>query len=126
MSPEAVGSTIEDWERVLGPLLDSRRTSELLGGSPEDLEPRPLGLADAAGQLWYPAYQFEAGKLLEPVVHAVRTVAARTLSPWTAAAWAVAPDTALEGLSPVDWVKKGGDPARLARIARHDAARLAH
>lgn len=62
---------------------------------------------------------------LEPLVAAYQTMAAAAVTPWTALSWCIAPDEALDGLSPVKWVRAGRDPARLATIARQDAARLA-
>ena len=62
---------------------------------------------------------------LEALVSAYWTVAQDAVSEWTAAAWCVTADEALGRMSPVDWVRAGNDPIRLATIARQDAARLA-
>jgi hypothetical protein len=62
---------------------------------------------------------------LEPLVRAYRTIAAAAATEWTALSWCLASDDALDGLSPVEWARTGRDPARLAAIARQDAARLA-
>ena len=43
----------------------------------------------------------------------------------TAVSWLAAPDDALDGLSPAQWVEVGRDSERLLLIARRDAARLA-
>lgn len=119
------------WENEIGPLLTSAQVRELLGDVSrqrvdELLRARRLiGLRDNAGRRRFPAFQFRDGRPLEPLVAAYWTLADGALSDWTAASWCVAPDEALDGRSPVQWARDQGDAARLARVARQDAARLA-
>jgi hypothetical protein len=119
------------WENELGPLLTSAQVRELLGDVSrqrvdELLRARRLiGLRDSAGRRRFPSFQFHAGRPLEPLVGAYWTVADGALDDWTAASWCVSPDEALDGRTPAQWALEGRDPARLARIARQDAARLA-
>jgi hypothetical protein len=119
------------WENELGPLLSSAQVRELLGHVSrqrvdELLRARRLiGLRDSAGRRRFPGFQFHDGRPLEPLVAAYWTVADGAIDHWSAASWCVSPDDALEGHSPAQWALEGRDQARLARIARQDAARLA-
>jgi hypothetical protein len=119
------------WENELGPLLTSAQVRDLLGDVSrqrvdELLRARRLiGLRDTGGRRRFPGFQFSDGRPLEPLIAAYWTVAGGAIDDWTAASWCVAPDEALEGRSPAQWALEAGDPARLARIAEQDAARLA-
>jgi hypothetical protein len=119
------------WENELRPLLTSAQVRELLGDVSrqrvdELLRARRLiGLRDASGRRRFPGFQFHDGRPLEPLIDAYWTIAGSVADEWTAASWCVASDDALESRSPAQWALEGGDPERLARIARQDAARLA-
>src|SRR6478609_545289 len=121
----------EVWENELGPLLSSAQVRTLLGDVSrqrvdELLRARRLiGLRDQGGRRRFPAVQFIDGRPREPLVDAFWTLADAAVSPWTAASWLVAGDDALDGRSPVEWVRERRDPERLALVARRDAARLA-
>jgi hypothetical protein len=125
---EAAGQA---WEHELGPLLDSAQVRALLGDVSrqrvdELLRARRLiGPRDSGGRRRFPSFQFRDGRPLEPLVDAYWTVAGGALDEWTAASWCVSPDEALDGRAPAQWALGGGDPGRLARVARQDAARLA-
>lgn len=117
------------WEAELGPLLSSGQVRELLGVSRQRVnellrQHRLIALTDSASRSRFPAFQFgERGPLA--VLIGVFWAVAASVNEWTAAAWCVAPDEALDGLSPLEWVRQGRDPQRLDRVARQDAARMA-
>jgi hypothetical protein len=119
------------WEDELGPLLTSADVRTLLGDvSRQRVDEllrahRLIGLRDRAGRRRFPAFQFVDGRPLQPLVDAFRVIAREAADDWTAASWCVAPDEALDGRSPAQWTREGRDPARLARVAEQDAARLA-
>lgn len=119
------------WENELGPMLSSAQVRELLAGvSRQRVDEllrshRLIGLRDSAGRRRFPAFQFDDGQPVAPLISAFWTVAEGAISEWTAASWCVAPDDALDGQSPATWARDGGDPDRLARVARQDSARLA-
>ena len=118
------------WENEVGPLLSSAQGRELLGDVSrqrvdELLRARRLiGLRDSTGRRRFPAFQFQDGRPLEPLVDAYWTVAGSAASDWTAASWLASADEALDGRSPVQWAREDRDFDRLARLARQDAARL--
>jgi hypothetical protein len=118
------------WERELGPLLSTPDTRLLLGVSRQRVDEllrsrRLISLPDSAGHRRYPAFQFHDGRPLQALIAAYWTLADASISPWSAAAWCVAPDLdALRGLSPLDWALQERESDTLARVARQDAARL--
>lgn len=126
-----IAASAAAWENELGPLMSSSEVRELLGDvSRQRVDEllrgrRLIGLLDGAGRRRFPSFQFEDGRPVEALVAAHWTIADAAANEWSAAAWCVAPDEALEGDSPVRWARDGRDPARLAAVARQDAARLA-
>lgn len=119
------------WEDELGPLLTTVQVGELLGGiSRQRVDERLreqalIGLRDNAGRLQFPSFQFVDGRPVASMVEAFWIVADGAGDGWVAASWCVTTDEALGGVSPVAWVRHGGDPERLATVARQDAARFA-
>jgi hypothetical protein len=113
-----LAAAAQAWENELGPLLTSAQVRELLGDvSRQRVDEllraqRLIGLRDNTGRRRFPTFQFQDGRPLEVLAAAFWTVA-------EAAA------TALEGRSPVQWARDGGNPERLAEVARQDAARMA-
>lgn len=119
----------EAWENEIGPLLGTSQVRVLLGVSRQRVDElmrskRLIALTDRTGHRRYPAFQFRDGQPTPPLVDAFWAVADAAASPWTAASWCTTEDDALDGLSPVSWAHVGRDPDALARVARHDAARL--
>lgn len=117
------------WEETLGPLLSSSQVRELLGVSRQRVDQlvrrkRLIGLRERLGRRRYPLFQFNEERASEPLVSSFWIVADGTASDWTAASWCVQEDSALGGLSPVEWVRRRKDPERLLQVARQDAARL--
>lgn len=119
------------WERELGPLLSSGQVRELLGGVSRQRvdelrrSKRLIGLRERSGRRRYPLFQFDNGRVLQPLVRAFWIVAEGAASDWTAASWCVHRERGLDDLSPAQWARAGRDAERLARIARQDRARLA-
>ncbi len=124
----AAGTT---WRNELGPLLTSADVRTLLGDVSrqrvdELLRSRRLiGPQDSSGRRQFPLFQFDDGQPIEPLVAAYWAIADGAVNEWTAASWCVAPDDALDGMSPVEWARAGNDLDRLLAVARQDAARLA-
>lgn len=107
-------------EEILAAIEDEQQHEYVLALA-QDVEEQLRELRELRADLEDPARSRE----LEPLVAAYQTIAAAAVTPWTALSWCVAPDDALDGLSPVKWVRSGRAPSRLATIARQDAARLA-
>lgn len=86
---------------------------------------RLIVLSSQTGDPFYPAWQFDVPERHRRALgdaHA-RLVNAGDLSPWTAASWFSSPHPELDGLTPVAYLRAGGDPARVLDAAEHDAAR---
>jgi len=126
-----IAAASTSWGNELGPLLTSADVRTMLGDvSRQRVDEllrahRLIGLQDASGRRQFPLFQFDGGEPLEELVSAYWTVAEDAASEWTAAAWCVTADEALDRMSPVDWIRAGNDPIRLTVVARQDAARLA-
>lgn len=117
------------WRRHLGTLLRARDVAELLGVTKQRVsalagEGRLIALHAQDGSVGYPAWQFAAGRALEPLAVAHRTLA-HTGSEWSAASWCVEPHPELDGRSPVHWAAEGESREALLLVAQRDAARLA-
>ena len=118
------------WENELGPLLTSGQVRELLGGVSRQRvdellrSQRLIGLRDSEGRRQFPAFQFIDAQPLEPLIAAFWSVNDGTLSEWTAAAWCVSRDDALDGATPVAWARLGKDTDKLLRVAGQDRAQL--
>jgi hypothetical protein len=120
------------WARHLGDLLSLQDVQALLGVTTRqavhDLVQRGrlLGLPMRNGRVVYPRCQFgPSGRpypALAGVLAAFRAVEA---NPWTIASWLTTEQAELEGLTPVDWLGRDDDAARLIEVARHSAAPLA-
>jgi hypothetical protein len=109
-------------------LLNAEQAHKVLGSALEFRRCRASGalitLRKSSGEDVFPAFQFVNGHPL-PELAAAHHILSEYVSSWTAAAWCVGdhPELAME--SPVAWAASERDPARLRRIARRDAARLA-
>lgn len=79
-----------------------------------------LGVKTSDGKIIYPLSQFrrsngtvEVKPGLKPLLSALRDQPA-----WSVAVLLSIPAAELDGLSPLDWERQGGDPARMADLAR--------
>lgn len=125
-----IAASDQIWENELGPLWESARVSQLLTVSRQRINEltrahRLIVLRNSSGRLLYPAFQFVDGRPARALIEAFYSVSAGAASEWTAASWCVAPDVALDGLSPLEWVKGGRDVDRLLEVAGRDSARFA-
>lgn len=74
----------------------------------------------------FPAFQFEAGAVEPTIAHAIATLHPVVESPATIASWLkAARPSLLDGKTPLQWLREGGDPGQiLAAAAEAAAARL--
>jgi hypothetical protein len=118
------------WENELGPLLTSAQVRTVMNGVSRQWvselvrDHRLISLRERSGRTVLPAFQFDDGQPMADLIEAFWTVAAHA-SPWTAAAWCVGDDDALDGRSPAAWARAGASREVLLRVAAQDAARLA-
>ncbi len=118
----------EAWSEALGGLHDAVGAAALVGLDVNMLQRaaeagRVIVLTDSGGRDVYPGFQFKHGWPPDALIPVWRTIAA-VADPWTAAAWAAAPDPLLGDLAPVDCAS-GAGAARAFELAGHDAAWLA-
>lgn len=119
------------WKRHLGPLLDCKQVQMMLGGrtrqAVSDLAKRKrlLALPDAKGRLRFSSFQFTStGRPLPGLADILELLAAADVNPYTMASWFVTPQPALNGESPVDWLRSGRDVSVVVEAARRSASRL--
>jgi hypothetical protein len=118
------------WQDTLGPLLDTPQARQLLDVSRQRVHElagarRLIVLRDRSGRLRFPVFQFRDAEPDARMVEAFWLLA-EYVSDWTAASWMVTPSQALDGASPVTWLRDGGDPELVRALAGQDAERFAH
>lgn len=119
------------WDDLLGPFYTTSKVAEILGGvsrqAVADRRERQtlLALRTADGTLVYPAFQFgEHNEILAGLPEVLRCLRGSGVDDWTLAGWLVSKLRPLEGRSPVDWLRLGGDPEPVLRLAREAARRF--
>ena len=119
------------WRDALGKLLTVGEVAALGGLDEQSIERQVdagelLALATTGGQLLLPAFQFGAdGRSLPSLGELIRQLNSVVVTPFTTAAWLVAPEPLLAGKSAVQWLRDGGDPNAAVEAARRQARRLA-
>lgn len=116
---------------ALGPFYSTRGVCRILGGvTRQAVEERRrrhriIALRTAEGGWVYPAFQFdERNRPLAPIVAAHRRLVDSGMSPWTAAATLLGPQTELGGRSIAEHLRGGGDAGAVDDLVRHTAAAL--
>jgi hypothetical protein len=118
------------WNEVLGPFYGPGQVAAYLGGisrqAVADRRSRRtlLGLKTADGVWVYPAFQFDdQGEVLGGLSDVLK-ILAPSLDDWTLAGWLMAPFDALEGATPIQWLRRGEAPEPLLDLARREVARF--
>lgn len=123
------------WTRAVGYCLETAEATQVLGISRQALSKRVangslLGFP-RRGTTAFPAWQFNLafdGGTIWPEVREILSIFVEEvgrLDPYAIAAWAATPSEDLGGLSPADWLAKGGRQEPLFQAARRTAGRLA-
>lgn len=123
--------SLSRWDNLVGPFYSVSQAAKVCGGiSLEALEDRTehrevLGLQTADGVLVYPAFQFdEQNRIVQGLPQVLRCFPVEPLYGWALAGWLVSPLRALDGVSVVQWLRKGKDLAPVLVLARDTAHRL--
>lgn len=116
------------WKDLVGPADDTVGTLRTLGISePEltDLVDRRMLLAvtTSDGKVLFPMFQFDGLEMLAGLPDVMAVFAGVPVDDWTLASWLLAPSDSLEGLSVVDWLRAGRDPASVRAHADTAASR---
>ena len=100
------------WQRELGPMLNTSRVGELLRCSRQAVNERvhrgTILALPAPGEFAFPLFQFTGGG--QPVSGISRVMRAFTdavETPYTVAAWLVAPEPELDGKAPIEVLRRG-------------------
>jgi hypothetical protein len=122
------------WKAVVGDVLDTSQVAELLDVSRQALSKRvrnhSLLAIPGRGITYFPTWQFDLDRReVRPVVKDVLHLFSEALGdvePLTVVSWARSPQhEELEGLTPQEWIEKGGSNELVAISARRAAAALA-
>ncbi len=138
-SPEELAARMVDtlpspspWNDHIGPFYSAQQIGRVLGGiSRQAVAERRsrrtlLALRTADGALVYPTFQFDDHQRVLPgLAEVLQALAASGVDDWTLAGWLCSPLTSLGRKTPVEWLRSGGDPARLVAVARDAARRFA-
>lgn len=120
------------WGRHLGDLLGVKDVQTLLGvGTRQAVHDlvrrgRLLGLPTRDGRTLYPRFQLRSdGRPYPSLAPVLRAFSEAGADAWTVASWFATAQPELDGLTPADWLARGGDGDRVVAVARHSAAALA-
>jgi hypothetical protein len=117
------------WAQHLGPAYPTRHVRELFKSSKQAVNDRVrrgtlLALRNEADELVYPAFQFGPdGQPLAGIADVIGALKDVVETPYTIAAWLVAPEVELEGSTPIEQLRLGRREV-VSDVARHYAARL--
>ena len=114
---------------IVGPFYDTAGLVTWLGYTKQAIEKRRkahklLGCRTTDGKWLYPVWQFqEDGEPLPGLPEALRLLSEGLDDGWTIALWFTGetPER-LDGASPRDWLRQGGEPQAVLDIARIDSA----
>lgn len=118
------------WEHQLGLLLTSTDFQRITGLSRQALSQaveanRVLRLTTQAGKTCYPSFQLDtSGRPLTSLRAVLGVFVGRVRSPWTIASWLTSPQPELDGATPANALKVGGNIDRLLLAAERVAVRL--
>lgn len=115
------------FDEAAGPFYDTAGLARWLGISRQAIHQRAarhaiLGCPLADDTAVYPAWQFLDNGATLPGLTTVLTALAGGGDPWMAALWLGAPNDALDGATPADWLSDGGDTAPVLEAARRVAS----
>ncbi len=78
-----------------------------------------LAAQTVEGTWVYPTFQFDGRHLIDGLKAVLREFDLSEADRWAIAAWWVSPDAALNGQSPLEWIRKGKDQNRVRSLARN-------
>lgn len=116
------------FDEISGPFYDTPGLARWLGMSRQALHQRSarhamLACPLADGGVVYPAWQFlDSGATIPSLDAVLSTLAEGTDDAWMMALWMRAPSDDLDGASPSEWLRQGGDTALVIAMAREAAA----
>ena len=120
------------WNEALGAFYDTSGVRRVLGDiSRQAVMDRVrrrtlLGLKTADGKWVYPVAQFTPrNEVVDGLAEILQGFDPTQVDDWTLAGWLASDTPALDGLSPLDWLRQGRDVTAVLTLARDAARRLA-
>jgi len=102
---------VSHWSAHLGPFYSEQGVAKLLAqhalGATKHAPRELLALRTGSGQVVYPAFQFEGQGLVQGLVEVLEILRAAPISMWTSASWLVSRDPEMDGLSPIEALRRG-------------------
>lgn len=127
----AVMPTPSPWGDLLGTFFSPGKVARILGDiSRQAVADRRnrgtlLGLKTADGTWVYPAFQFDDNhRVLPGLAAVVRTLRESEIDDWTLASWLMTQQVALDGRSPIEWLRADLDQEQLSSVAMQAAHRF--
>lgn len=113
---------------LVGPFYDTARVVALLGISKQGVHDRikrgSVLAMQTSDNVWvYPVFQFADRRIRPDLAPVLRTF--RGQPAWSVAVWFATPTDDLEGASPEEWLRNGGDSALVQRLAGQAVGRWA-
>lgn len=120
------------WDDLLGPFYGPGQVAEVLGGiSRQAVAERRqrrtlLGLRTDDGHWVYPVFQFdERNAIPTGLAELLRILGDSGVDDWSLAGWLASPLRSLDGSTPIEWLRRGSNLARLLDVGRDAARRFA-
>lgn len=123
----AVVPTAHPWSVQIGPFYDTAGLVCWLHVTKQALSDRVrrgrlLAVTPADGRILYPTGQFADRQLVPGLPETLATFRDIPVDGWTTAAWRTTPCNALDGATPLDWLRTGNPTAPVLAAAQHAAA----
>lgn len=118
------------WDDQIGPFYDTAGLTKLLGISRQAIADRVsrgslLAATTSDGRVVYPAFQFDGRHVRREVAEVLVPFKASSVDGWAVAAWFTTPATALDRVTPLEWVNNGGNPESVRALAVETVERWA-
>ena len=116
------------WDAQIGPFYDTPAVVRLLGVSKQAVADRArrgtlLRVTTRQGRHLYPVFQFDRRRLYPAIPQALAPFRDTRVDGWAIASWLTTPAAALDGATPAQWLRDGGDAAPVVALAEDVAAR---
>lgn len=115
------------WSGQVGPAYRQGQVAQLLGKTKQAVSADRglLRVTQRDGTVTYPVVQFDGDRVCPGVATVVQTFAPVVATDWTTASWLTSPNPDLDGLRPIDALRRG-EVTQVTTLAERAARRMAH